>query len=100
MPLYLVSRCKCLLVLVAFSPRLVGLQATEDTSMFTKLMLAFAELLFAAAVRVAVWSLLNVAVVALKVAVVEDATTVTEAGTVSAALLLVKVTAAPPLATA
>ena len=49
------------------------------------------------AVTVALWSLLMAPVVALKVAVVAAAATVTEAGTVRTALLLVRVTRAPPV---
>jgi len=46
---------------------------------------------------VALWSLAMAPVVTLKVAVVAAAATVTEAGTVRTALLLVKVTRAPPV---
>ena len=70
--------------LAAFCPRLVGLQASEDTSTGTRLIVAGAELLLYVAVTVAVRLLLSAVVVALKVPVVAPAATVTEGGTVSA----------------
>jgi hypothetical protein len=52
------------------------------------------------AVRVALWSLAMVPVVTLKVAEVAAAGTVTDAGTVRVALVLERVTAAPPVGAA
>ena len=49
---------------------------------------------------VALWLLPTATVVALKVADMAVAATVTDAGTVSVALLLVRVTAAPPVGAA
>jgi hypothetical protein len=72
--------------LVAFDPKLVGLHTSELTSTGAiKLMVAGLELPLYVAVTVAVRLLLNVPVVALKLAVVAPAATVTEAGTVNAA---------------
>jgi hypothetical protein len=83
-------------VLEAFAPRLVGLQESDDTSTgATRLIVVFAELLYVA-VTVALWSLGMAPVVALNVAVVAAAATVTDAGTVSVGLVLVRVTIAPP----
>ena len=52
------------------------------------------------AVRVAVWPVAMVPVVAVKPAVVAPEATVTDAGTVSAEELLVRATVAPPLGAA
>ncbi len=72
--------------LVAFDPKLVGLHASELTKTgATKLIVAGLELPLYVAVTVAVRLLLSVPVVALKLAVVAFAATVTDAGTVSAA---------------
>jgi len=88
-------------VLDAFCPRLVGLQASDDTvTGATRLIVAFAELLLYVAVTVALPLLAMVVVVALKVPVVAPANTVTEAGVVSAALLSLSVTEAPPVGAA
>ena len=88
-------------VLDAFCPKLVGLQAKDDTvTGATRLTVAFAELLLYVAVTVALWLLAMVLVVALKVPVVAPAATVIDAGTVSTVLLLVSVTAAPPVGAA
>ena len=88
-------------VLEAFCPKLVGLQAKDDTvTGATRLTVAFAELLLYVAVTVALWLLAMVVVVALKVPVVAPAATVIDAGTVSTVLLLVSVTAAPPVGAA
>ena len=86
-------------VLTALCPRLVGLQATLETSTGAKrLIVAVCELVPSVAVTVALWLLAIVAAaVALKVAVVAPAATVTEAGTVSDALLLASVTLDPPV---
>jgi hypothetical protein len=54
------------------------------------------ELATSVAVMVALWELPTVAVVAVKVAAVAEAATVTDAGTVRVALVLASVTAAPP----
>ena len=72
--------------LLAFDPKLVGLHTSELTNTgATKLIVAGAELPLYVAVTVAVRLLLNVPVVALKLAVVVLAATVTDAGTVKAA---------------
>jgi hypothetical protein len=71
---------------VAFDVRVVGLQTSELTNTgATRLIVAGAELPLYVAVTVAVRLLLSVPVVALKLAVVAFATTVTDAGTVNAA---------------
>ncbi len=88
-------------VLDAFCPKLVGLHAKDDTvTGATRLTVALAELLLYVAVTVALWLLAMVLVVALKVPVVAPAATVIDAGTVSTVLLLVSVTAAPPVGAA
>ena len=85
-------------VLVAFCPKLVGLHASDDTvTGATRLIVAFAEPPLYVAVTVAVWLLLMVPAVAVKVAEVSAARIVTVAGTVKAALLLLSVTDAPPV---
>ncbi len=72
--------------LLAFDTRLVGLHANELTNTgATKLIVAGLELPLYVAVTVAVRLLLKVPVVALKLAVVAFAATVTEAGAVNAA---------------
>ena len=84
-------------VLEAFCPRLVGLQASEDTvTGGTRVIVALADVLLYVAVTVAVWPLLIVVVVALNVAVVAPVATVTDVGVVSAALVYETVTVAPP----
>ena len=77
----------------------MGLQATPETSTgASRLIVAVCELLPRVAVTVALWLLAIVAAaVALKVAVVDPAVTVTDAGTVSEALLLASVTLDPPV---
>jgi hypothetical protein len=88
-------------VLEALGAKVVGLQAREETSTgATRLTVALAELLLYVAVTVALWSLATLAVVALNVAEVEPAATVTEAGTVSTVLVFVILTAAPPVGAA
>ncbi len=70
--------------LVAFDPRLVGLQTKELTNTgATRLIVAGAELPLYVAVTVAVRLLLKVPAVALKADVVAPAATVTDAGTVN-----------------
>ncbi len=54
----------------------------------------------ALAVRVAVWAVLTEVTVAVKVAVVEPAATATVVGTVTAEVLLARLTAKPPVAAA
>ena len=55
------------------------------------------ETLPALAVTLAVWVVVTPAMLALNVALLEEAAMVTEAGTVTALLLLARVTAVPPL---
>ena len=85
--------------LTALCPRLVRLHARSDTSTgATRLIVAVFELVPRVAVTVALWLLAIVAVaVALKFAVVAPEATVTDAGTVSEALLLASVTLDPPV---
>jgi hypothetical protein len=81
----------------AFGPRLLGVQLREvGVVSATRLIVVLAETLFSVAVRVALWLVLSAAVVAAKAAVLEPAVTATEAGTVSALAVLVKVTVTPP----
>jgi hypothetical protein len=86
-------------VLTALRPRFVGLHARVETSTgASRLMVAVCEPLPRVAVTVAVWFLAMVpAVVALKVAVLAPAATVTDVGTVSEVLLLASVTLDPPV---
>jgi hypothetical protein len=85
-------------VLEAFCPRLVGLQASEETRTgATRLRVVLAELLLYVAVMVALELLPMVVVVALKVAEVAAAETLTDAGTVRVELVFVRVTLAPPV---
>ena len=80
---------------------LVGLHAKAVTSMgATRVRLAVWLELFNLAVRVALWVVVNVAAVAVKVAEVAVASTLTEAGTVRAELLLARVTVLPPVGAA
>ena len=72
--------------LVAFDPKLVGLHTSELTNTgATRLIVAGLELPLYVAVTVAVRLLLKLPVVALKLAVVAPAATITDAGTVNAA---------------
>ncbi len=72
--------------LVAFDPRLVGLQTSELTNTgATRLIVAAFELPLYVAVTVAVRLLPSVPLVALKLAVVAPAATITDAGNVNAA---------------
>jgi hypothetical protein len=88
-------------VLDAFGPRLLGEHVKDDGVVSaTKLIVVLAETLFSVAVRVALWLVVSAAVVAAKVAVLEPAVTATEAGTVSALAVLVKVTVTPPVGAA
>jgi hypothetical protein len=86
-------------VLTALCARLVGLQVTPETrTPVSRLMVTVRELLPRVAVKVALWLLaIEAPAVALNVAVVAPAATVTEAGTVSEALLLASVTLDPPV---
>ena len=86
-------------VLAAVGAILVTLHARLETRTgATRLMTAVFELLPRAAITVALWLLAIVAAaVALKVAVLVPAVTVTEAGTVSEALLLASDTLNPPV---
>lgn len=88
-------------VLEALGPRLVGLQARAVTMVgATRLMVTFCELLPRVAVTVADWLVASAPVVALNVAVVDAAATVTDAGTVKAVLVFVNVTEMPPVGAA
>ena len=88
-------------VLEALGPKLNGLQARAVTMVgATKLMVTLCALLPKVAVTVADWLVARVPVVALKVAVVDPAATVTEAGTVRAVTVLDRVTALPPVGAA
>jgi len=88
-------------VLEAPELTLVGLQAREVTSMgATRLKLAVWEAPFSVAVTVADWGVVIVPRVAVKVVEVLLAGTVTDAGTVSAVLLLESATALPPVGAA
>jgi hypothetical protein len=86
-------------LLTAPCPRLAGTQATAETSTgASRLTLAVCELLPRVAVTIALWLLaMEADAVALKVAVVAPAATVTEGNTVSRPLLLTSVTLAPPV---
>ena len=80
---------------------LVGLQAKAETRVeATRLKLAVWETPFKVAVTVAVWLVVIVPRLALKVVDVLVARTVTDAGTVSAVLLLETPTVLPPEAAA
>ena len=75
-------------VLAAAEFRLVGLHASEETvTGATRLMVAVCDIPLSVAVTVALWSVVTVPAVAIKVAVVAPAATVIEAGVVSRALL-------------
>jgi hypothetical protein len=89
-------------VLTALCPRLVGLQAKVETSTdASRPTVAVCELVPRVAVTVALWLLaMEAAAVALKVAVVAPAATVTDTGMVSEALLLARVTLEPPVGAA
>ena len=88
-------------VLVVPELMLMGLQDKPVTSMgATRVMLAVWEELFKVAVRVALWVVVRLPTVAVKLVVVALAATVTEAGTVRAELLLARVTVLPPLGAA
>ena len=80
---------------------LVGLQARAVTSMgATRVKLAVCEELFKVAVMVALWVVVRVPAVAVKVAEVAAAGTLTDAGTVKAVLLLARATVLPPVGAA
>ena len=87
-------------VLDALDPRLVGLQESAVTCMGVRVMVTFLEELPRVAVTVADWLLGMAPVVALKVAVVDPAATVTDAGTARVVLVLVRVTELPPVGAA
>jgi hypothetical protein len=86
-------------VLTALCPKLVGLQANADSNTgAVRLIVAVCELLPRVAVTVALWLLaITAAAVALNVAEVDPDVTVTDAGTVSVALLLASVRLNPPV---
>jgi len=75
----------------------VGFKLTVESTGALTVRVAVAETLFAVAVIVAVWFDPTATVVAVNVADVLPAATVTEAGTVTAELLEVSVTAKPPV---
>ena len=81
---------------------LVGLQATDETVIAGAVivMLAVAELPFKEAVMVADWLLEMVPAVAVKLPVLLEAATATEAGTAREELLLESATVVPPLGAA
>ena len=83
--------------LVALCPRLVGLHVTLETSTGDRrLIIAVCEVVPRVAVTVALWLLaIEAAAVAVKLPVVAPDATVTDAGTVSEALLLPSVTLDP-----
>jgi len=85
-------------LVVPAAVKVVVVQVMDDTvKVVVRVKVVLCELLFNVAVTVAVELLLRVPVVALKVAVVAPADTVTEAGTVKAAeLVLVRATSEPP----
>jgi hypothetical protein len=84
-------------VLDAFGPRLLGKHVKDDGVVTaTRLTVVLAETLFSVAVRVAIWLVVSVVVVAAKVAVVEPAARAIDAGTVRALAVLVRVTVTPP----
>ena len=77
---------------------LLGLQAREETSMgATSVKVVVCEAPFRVAVMVADWVVVILLTVAVKIVEVLLAGTVTDAGTVSAVLLLESVTALPPV---
>jgi len=85
----------------ALGPRLAGLHARAVTAVAAvKLMVAVCELLPKVAVTVADCEAVKVPAVALNVAEAAPAATVTDAGTVSAVLLLARATALPPVGAA
>jgi len=84
-------------VLAKAAVKLVGVQLTElGTTGATKLIVRLPELLPRLAVTVVDWLLETVVVAALKLADVAAAATATDAGTARVALVLVRVTVAPP----
>jgi hypothetical protein len=88
-------------VLEAFGPRLAGLQDNDDIKTGAKrLTIVLAEAPLYEAVTVALELPLNAVVLALKVAEVAAAATVTDAGTVRVALLLDRLMLAPPVGAA
>ena len=88
-------------VLAAAVPRVVGAHARDVTRVGADSeRVAFWELLLKVAVTTAVWSAGMVPAVALNVAVIEPAATVTDPATVNRTLLLESETTAPPLGAA
>lgn len=88
-------------VLLAPALRLVGLQASvEIVSGATRFKVKVWEVPFSAAVIAAVWLVVTVPAVAVKVAAAAPAATVTALGTPSAGLLLANATLAPPVGAA
>jgi hypothetical protein len=83
-------------VLEPFCPRLVGLQANDNAIEAARLMVKLPLVPLYLAVIVELELLARAAVVALKVAVVAAANTVTDVGTVRVGLVFVRVTLAPP----
>ena len=78
--------------------KLEGVQLTKlGSTEVTRLMVTLPELLPRAAVTVADWLIETVVVVALKAAEMVAANTVTDTGTVSVELVLVRITVAPPV---
>jgi len=92
------AACEMVTVQVAVAPAdsEEGLQATDETVATTRLTVAVAEEPLRVAVTTALWLLEKVPAVAVKVALVALAATVTEAGTGSAVALLLSATEAPP----
>jgi len=86
-------------VLLALDARLVGLQDTEETAGAVRLTVVVAVPL-RVVVMVAVWLVETVPVVALKVALVAPAPTMTEVGTLRAEQLSERATAVPPVGAA
>ena len=81
----------------AFDPRLVGEQLSKVGVVgAVRLTIEAFETLFKVAVIMALWVVVRVPVVALKVAEGDPAVTFTEAGTVSAVFVLDRVTMEPP----
>ena len=89
-------------MLDAFGPKLAGAQVSVKGVAVEacRLIMAVIETPLRVAITVALWLVVNKPAAAAKVAEVEPAATVTEAGTLSAALLLEIATEEPPAGTA